>query len=488
LEAPLSRGPQPLHAGKDPEWVSKTDVIRYSRCPYTFWLIDQGELKLEETLPPQVLELIEVGERFHSAVERQAEPLEITPEAVPTLFDQDMSLYGVPTMYNPALRLYGRPDGIRTAGGALFPIEIKSHAAIQRSDLLELAFYWLLLEPFRTVHNVEPTGYLVFRQDDEPAEYDFPIAERHIAEVQRLIAKVRFARKEGVKPRICNCRVCSHLRREEVEAAVARRKDVSLLFNVGPCYSEVLDELGINTYEQLVAADRFEVADAMRERKYYAANAVEIDRWKAHAQSWMTGEPVCIGEADWPFGDSFMALDLEYASHIWCIGVIVVSDGVAQSYQRLWADSDEEEAESLRALGHLLAQHGDLPVLTWAGDGADIPALAKACYRHELFGLWDEICIRHYDLFDFVRRYVRLPIVGLSLGHVADYFGVSGTSPIQDGWEALSVYGQYLREEGTDVKRRLRDDLIAYNRDDVEALGEVAVRIRGIVESWNAAA
>ena len=60
-------------------WVSKTDLARYSRCPYAFWLIDS---------------------RFGR---------------------KDLTLYGVPLFKNKNLRIVGIPDAIETAGGACTP-------------------------------------------------------------------------------------------------------------------------------------------------------------------------------------------------------------------------------------------------------------------------------------------------------------------------------------------------------------------------------
>lgn len=314
-------------------------------------------MKLEDTFPPQVLELLDARTRFHAAVEQRAEPLQIEPEELPKVFKQDINLFGVPTLYNESLHLYGRPDGVRTAGGALLPIEVKSHAAIHRSDFLELAFYWLLLEPFRTVTDVEPTGYLILRENDEAVECEFPTPAHRIDQVQKLIARVRVARRDGVRRRICGCRVCSYLRRDEVREDATSRKDLSLLFNVGPCYGEVMEGLGVNTYEELIDADSETISDAMRELKYYGVTPMEVERWKCHARSWVTGEPVYFGDGYWPIGDSFIALDLEYAGHIWGIGVVVVRSGVAETFQCLWADSDAEVAANLRRLERIFLEN-----------------------------------------------------------------------------------------------------------------------------------
>ena len=42
-------------------WVTKSDVTRYIRCPYAFWLLDSGRLSFAETVTPLQARLIEHG-------------------------------------------------------------------------------------------------------------------------------------------------------------------------------------------------------------------------------------------------------------------------------------------------------------------------------------------------------------------------------------------------------------------------------------------
>jgi uncharacterized protein YprB with RNaseH-like and TPR domain len=61
---------------------------------------------------------------------------------------------------------------------------------------------------------------------------------------------------------------------------------------------------------------------------------------------------------------------------------------------------------------------------------------------------------------------VRLPIPGLGLKEVADYFGIPRLSGVAGGLHARSLHDRYRRTGDL----RLRDRLIDYNRDDLDAL------------------
>src|SRR5262249_23194176 len=107
------------------------------------------------------------GISFHTHVEAAATPIFIDPADLPRIFAQESRrLFRPPILKNSTLKIYGQPDAIDTAQGALFPVEIKSHKDVQRSDELELAFYWRLLEPYARwwtqgvpcVHTKRPCG------------------------------------------------------------------------------------------------------------------------------------------------------------------------------------------------------------------------------------------------------------------------------------------------------------------------------------------
>src|SRR6266851_4421346 len=125
---------------RNQSWVSKTNVTRYLRCPYAFWLTDSGQLDGAELLSPFEAQLAETGIAFERSIVDAAAPVQMPAGGEAELFTQDHTLLDVRAFRNPGLRLIGRPDGLVTANGALQPIEIKSHRLLRHGDRIELAF------------------------------------------------------------------------------------------------------------------------------------------------------------------------------------------------------------------------------------------------------------------------------------------------------------------------------------------------------------
>jgi hypothetical protein len=133
------------------------------------------------------------------------------------------------------------PDAADPAGGALWPIEFKSHKRPSRTDGLELAFYWWLLEPWRTRRRAEPRGRLVTRQPDGLAEVvDTPIPAFRFDQLKEYLQAIRRGRLYRVHPRICNCRACRTLLRDEVLAAARHDHDLTRINGIARARAEHL--------------------------------------------------------------------------------------------------------------------------------------------------------------------------------------------------------------------------------------------------------
>lgn len=474
---PDPRTPSPK-GPRSRNWVSKTDLIRYVRCPYSFWLLDKGEIAFEDTIDEFTFQLLDEGAEFQRLVEAEAIRIQVTPEEVRSLLSEEITLFGLPPFENKALKLYGQPDGLEAAGGALLPIEIKSHRDVQRTDELELAFYWLLLEPYRRVAVSEPRGYLILRRDGVAERVEVPIRPHRFEEVRRFVQEVRDARRRGVRPRMCGCIVCSQLRREEVLRVTWRRRDLSLIFGIGRVYAPALEALGVPDWDALLECDPPTIVTGLREQGYFVS-AAEVGRWKRHAESLSTKAVVYFGDRPCLPDESFIALDLEYdiSGFIWLVGACVV-DGERREYHALWANGKRDEARNLRELSALLAGNQALPIVTWAGEGADVPRIRETAGRLGLSELTDAIQSRHRDLYQYATKSLRLPIPSLSLKDVAEYYGIPKISNVGSGLEAEMMYRRYRRTPDEDSRAALREQLIDYNRDDLESLIGVVDRMR----------
>ena len=462
----------------DRSWVSKTAMTRYLRCPYAFWMIDSGQISFEETLDEFRAELITEGLQFQDRVESEALPLPMAWEDVP--LTSGGLILGTPLFSNHTLKIMGRPDGIDLGEGALFPVEIKSHKDVKLMDELELAFYWLLLEPHRLRRDAAPEGVLILRRKGKPVIVRVPINPNRITRVTQLLPQVLRAREFGVKPQVCGCDVCSTVLRERILASVARTKHPSLLLGVGRPYAAVLAELGFGTCHSLLKADPDVLAEHFRAARYYGVTSDEVRRWQLHARSYRVKAPVLAKDASpFPIGQHFISLDLEYDSmddDIWLIGTCLVAPGDRRSYRFLWANTRGEQARNLRRLAAFLQKHPDIPVVTWSGTSAELPLLRRVSQRHQLGDLLDPLLARHVDLYMWTVQNLRFPFPGLTLKEVGAYYAVPRLSDIQGGFEAVALYHRYLRARDRTIKDRLTE----YNQEDLDGLATVTNAIRAL--------
>jgi len=458
-------------------WVTKTDLMRYLRCPYAFWLLDTGKLPFAQSVTPLQAGLIDAGVAFQFEVEAHAKPVPADVD-LPTIFGKDnveFFLAGLPPLVNKKLALRGLPDGVYTEGGALIPIETKSHREVLPSDRIELAFYWLLLEPYRTRAS-EPRGVLILRRHGAAIEVEVPLLPRHFEKVARLVAEVRRARRYGVEPRICSCSVCAGPMRDEVLLRAYEAKDLTMIYQVGPVLARTMEALGVTSYTDLVGCDQGELLAALKANKR-SVSAAMVAGWCHHAESYTRAEAVLFGLRP-PVPSSFIALDLEYApGHTWLMGACVV-DGDDRRFVQLWADTPAEERRNLRQLARLVEEHPSLPVVTWNGASADVPELRKAGKRLKVTKVVESIVANHLDLYLYAVAGVRLPIPSLTQSEVATYFGVTKVSAVHDGFDAQWRYLVYAASEPGPTRDNLRDELLEYNRDDLVGLVAAAEGFR----------
>jgi predicted RecB family nuclease len=459
--------------------VSKTDLVRYVRCPYSWWLLDRGEITFEETVDEFQVQLIQEGVAFQQLVEASAAPVVISDEDWAAYLASDRVLLGTPTFENPRLHILGRPDGIDCGRGAVAPIEVKSHQEVTRSDELELAFYWLLLAPWRTRPR-KPHGYLILRRAGRPRRLLVRLTDRHLRMVAGLLREIRRARRVGVEPRICSCVVCSRLRRDQVRREAMAREDLTLIHGIGRRYAEALEAAGFGTWRALLGAAPTAVVAALRGRSYFVS-AAQVEHWQLHCRSYACGAPVALVPAS-PIPKEFIGLDLEYTpDRVWLVGAVVHAGG-EDVHHLLWADNDEELSRALLTLQAVLAIDPVLPVLTWSGTAADLPMLRAPTRRLGLTELHAELERRHVDLYYRALEGIRLPIPQMGLKDVAEYLGITRMSPVADGLEAVMLYEQYRRLRGPQ-REEVRSRLLDYNRDDLDNLVQIAERLRELQAS-----
>jgi predicted RecB family nuclease len=453
-----------LQRRRNPEWVSKTDIMRFRRCPYAFWLLDTGQVKQEATLTDVSRAAIERGVAFEAKV------LEKVPELPEPLTIEQITagksqVLGIDMLSNPDLQIFGVPDGVDPAKGAAVPIEIKSRGRPFQSDAIELAFYWLLLEPWRKRKSAAPHGKLLLEHQGRLKERLLDLEPEHFAEVRRLIEGVRAARRDGVRPLLCECDVC----RERPE--LPEQACLLVIHGISTVRANALAQLGVTSFATLACADAGEVNRRFEQPRPGLAN---IRRWKAHAEAMTTGTVVRVGSDTFTYPSRFIVLDLEWDPYaeVWLFGLLIVTDGKEELIQ-FWADRKEQRRRAIRNIERILCEHPLHPVMTWNGTIADLPRLNDAARSIGNEMLKPLLLSRHFDVYRFVDQNLRFPSSKLGLKEVGQHFKVGRKSKVAGGMEALALYYQYRSCDGPKKREQIRDRLLKYNADDLTSLAKV---------------
>ncbi len=455
--------------------MTKSNMVDFARCPYAFWLVDGGVVDAEAAVTRLQAAQMSAGVAFESRV--AADAVAVPQNATfNDLLAGDADVLLDTRLVNRKLRLAGIPDGVRPGGGAVVPIEIKKRPRPTGRDALELAFYWLLLEPYRT-RPVRPHGILFLEWRDQVVEVDVELTAGHFVEVRALVDGVRAARRDGVVPvGLCPCPVCKGPGRAALVADLVARRHVGLLWSVGPRFTEGLAALDLADFASLVAADPWEVAFRLRVGGCNVSAGM-VARWQHHAVALLEQRPVTFAKGV-PVGRRFIAVDLEYTpARVWLIAAAVVDGRRRGRVHQFWADDRAELKAALVALGELVAANPGLPVVTWSGNGADLPQLDRAADQAGARRAVRAVLERHVDAFALARDSVRLAVAGLGVKEVAAYFGFERTSGVRDGREATWLYGQYRRATSQRARASLRRELLAYSRKDVDML---ITAVRGV--------
>lgn len=469
-----------LNMGKqsDQEWVSKTEFVRWLRCPYVFWLVETGQIKAEDAWTSIQARLIAEGREFQESVVG-ALPIAEGIRSLTDAIAQDARVLGLREVCrNERLKILGIPDGVDAAGGALFPIEIKSHKEVLASDRLELAFYYLLLEPYRIRAVDTPKGYIWLRREDGDAYVEVTLEPHHFARVLETLEEIRMARRTWVEPRMHSCAVCQS--RPEVLRSVETRKDVSLIHGIGYHYAGRLNRIGIRTYEDLVEADPEAVALGLKEGQN-VVGAATVRRWIAHAMSVIHGGPVACGEGQLPPLENFLSFDMEWddvTGSVWLVGARIENGGRGQ-YLFLWEDTPRKERTKI-VEAILDAAAVNIPVITWSGIGAEFTRKRTSIPGLDLNRMLAALRPCHLDAYLFMTRNVRLPIPRMTLKHVARHFRIRRRSSIVDGLEANAIYAKFRKAKGT-RRERLRRELQKYNQDDLDCAIQAAWKMQEIL-------
>ena len=471
-------------AGLKLSWLSKSDLTGFLRCPQGFLLLRSGRVGESAAAGSYERSIIEAGNDFDRAARANGSPVvDDGGQPVPfaELLVSDRFVLSDRLFVNHTLRFRGIPDGINMASGRLEPLEIKNRRGYRESDLFELAFYWLLLQPIRTATDAEPAGWLQL-SDGTGGQTSFVrvnISDDAIAAVHELAARVRAAIRDGIEPFWCRCPVCVQV----TSPAMRGIAPLSIVNGIGHTHRRAFEAGGITTVAQLVTLPTNAVREALvASGRPRIPSEKTIDSWKVHATAFLDNVVGARAGNHARIPDRFIAFDVEYDPTSPVVAWLLCAQTVGVDHPHritIFADADHQ-GELIAQFAVFLAQYPELPILTWNGNNADVSILKKVIAEYPIPAPIDvprflsQLELRHVDLYQWTRKAVSLPIPGLKLKDIASYFGVESEESVGNGLAALAMWQGYRRTQESAV----RNQLIEYNRSDVVVLIEIARQLR----------
>lgn len=465
-------------------WVSKNDIVEFLRCRYRVYLshvtgIPVGEFKDSEAIRA----IIEKGIKFEDTIVSEGQFQEVQLEKELDAFvHQDLVLHTPMLFRNHELGIQGIPDLINAGKGKLYPVEIKMHKNITESDELELAFYWKLLEPYRKA-TPKAKGYLILGTGEM---VEVNISKDSLFEICWLADEVRTVKKNGAEPILSpECKLCTLI--EDCKRDVSQRGGLSLIHGIAYIREHQLKSMGITNITDLMKADSVDLHERWYTTFGNNPGISEIRRMQAHALSLIERKPVFFGESEafrW-LDSPLIVVDLEYdpESYVWLVGLCIV-DKHGKSVKQYFAErfTSAEEKRIIEELLFALKFNPKHVVVTY-GASADMPQLEKAWRRHNFSAdEWSNLEKRHVDLYTFLLQNFRFPLSSYSLKDVEGFLGFQRKKERINGLIALDMYNRYLREKKEPQKLAIKQELLEYNREDLEATAFVAKQLKPLLD------
>jgi predicted RecB family nuclease len=466
-------------------WISKQDLVEYSRCPYRVYVAFSRGIAIAELKETQALQaILQKGLYLESQVVKDVMPLEaISNKEIEPLRDQQQIIQ-IPTIIrNHDIGIRGIPDLIDTANGAFIPYEIKSHSQVQPSDEWELAFYWLLLEPLRT-KNARPRGCVVL---SDFSTVKVNLTQDLLLDVEMTIEEVREIESCPPQPTLGEeCKLCQL--REQCTDHLVKKGRLSIIQNISYRRQSQFETLGIKNIAQLARAKPEHLNSRFMARFGNTPGVEEIHRMKCHALSYKSGKPYFFGSRDRINGLTsapLLVVDLEYSCPglVWLVGC-ALKEKRGISYHQYFAEKPtlKEEKRILNQFASFLREHSSYVIITYNGISADIPQLENACERGSLSTDDLKTILRnHTDLCDVLKRSFRFPMKSFELDSLEKYLEIERQSPIFNGLDADGRYHTFLMTKDTKKKERLRKELLDYNREDVQSTLQIITRLPEIL-------
>lgn len=478
-------------------------LYRPSECGLRVWLRKQGH---EEAPPgPYAEVLMRLGqehERRHLI--RFPTHLDLGPVPIEKRVERTAAAVtaGERVIYQGALRadttLAGRR--VEVVGVPDFLLPARSGYAIRDSKLarrvgdgrnpaieLQLATYGWLYE--RTFGEA-PVALQVHNGAGEIMDIPYEGGDRPLEILERIV-HLRLAEEEPAETvGWGKCSSCGFF--ERCWPRAVERRSVGLLPWIGTGLSGELERRGVESIDQLL--NQYDAESLAEVERPWGKRTKKVGegagRILAGARALTDGTPIVLKRPGVPEHTSYVMFDLEGLPpqldelekiYLWGVQVFGERGGAFRAGTAGFGrHGDREGWEAfLREAAAIFAEHGDIPFVHWASYEP-----TKIKLYEERYGDRDGISARVranlLDLLPITYEAVALPLSSYSLKEVEKVAGFERTLEESGGEWSMARYIEATETADEDLRTAIMDEILVYNREDLQATWEVLRWLRGL--------
>ncbi len=328
--------------------------------------------------------------------------------------------------------------------------EIKSAKNIKHEYIMQTAFYNYVLGK---IQGYTPEKFYLINREQKEFEFEYAKYEEELKQIMADIKEIFNGKKVTPTAKSCKWPWEAYCNRTAIE-----QDDISIVPNVGPALKKKLNEMGINTVQQLASQPiELDIAPAT------------IEKIKLYAQAWADKKPTIISKPKLPKSETEIFLDFEGTDEMqteegmvkvdYLIGLLI-KDKTGARYKTFIAENLADEGRMIHDFLAFMKKYQDVPIYHYGPyERTHMTALAEK-YKVDM----KNIIKNMIDVLYVLKKTVILPTLTMSLKEVSKFLGFKYRG-MADAQESIVLYLQFLETKEKPLMQRILD----YNEDDVRA-------------------
>ena len=465
---------------RDLPLIKPSDAKSWSLCARRVWLDNKGEFDLqplEDAFEQLVIELGLAHEQ--SILQRLSNAMEIhiatSPEDTSRLMANRVPVIYQAQLLNEIDGIIGLPDFlILHESGQYQAADAKLSLSEEKKEIqVQLGIYRRLLGSGLPAIVFLGDGDQAFIGDEANVT-----ANQFVTEMREILSSedeplVRYSHSK--------CRACPYY--THCKPPFEEKEELSLLYNIQGRAANGLESVDIDTISKLASSDPNSIPDVP-----YLKGFDKKHRAVLQAKSYLSGEVFQLNPVDLPEGH-WIHFDIEDnpltgngEKHVYLWGFLVPDfsgNNGHESFEYVWTDRDEEDEQGwhqfLDQIEDYRQQYPDLILAHYSShERSTIRAYAKR------YGMEDHPTVAYllgdesplFDLQKPVLDSLVLPLQGYGLKDICkhrDLVNFQWQDEESGSQWSVVQFNRFLAEPDAEIRARLKDEILGYNRDDVTA-------------------